>query len=80
MIQESAEVKEGPWRQLETLVLIACREVLESRSLPITSVNCAMLYRFVAGSQNVNEMQLPISTKSSARVAAKVADLRNHET
>jgi hypothetical protein len=75
-----AVVKEGPWGMLEILCLLVCHEVIQSNNLPINSLNCGKLYRCVAESKKVQDMELTIGTKSTAQVAAKMAHLRKHES
>ena len=58
---ESAPLKSGPWRILETLCLIVCHEVLVVNGLPNNSINFASLYNFVAESNETKELSLPIA-------------------
>ena len=48
MISQNAEVDCGPWRNIETLCLMVCRDVLLSQGLSINSKNLRDLYDFVA--------------------------------
>ena len=68
----------GPWRLLETLCLVVCKEILLIRELPRNSSNFSTLYNFVAESDKVKEMSLTIERKSTAQVAAKIAHLSEH--
>ena len=65
-----------PWRNIETLCLMVCRDVLLSQGLSINSKNLRDLYDFVAKSPAVMEMSLNIAAKSTAQIAAKIAHLR----
>ena len=75
MISQNAEVDYGPWRNIETLCLMVCRDVLLSQG--INSKNLHDLYDFVAKSPAVVDMSLNIAAKSTAQIAAKVAHLRS---
>ena len=77
---ESAPLKSGPWRILETLCLIVCHEVLVVNGLPNNSINFASLYNFVAESNETKELSLPIASKTTAQIAAKMAHLVKHRT
>ena len=70
----------GPWRNLETLCLIVCRDVLLDNVISTNSTNLKVLYNYVAESDIVNSMSLVISAKSTAQVAAKVKHLNEHHT
>lgn len=72
---QGAVIKSGPWRVLETLCLLVCREVLLSSHLPVNSATLAQLYNFVAESHRMREMSIGIATKSTAQIAAKFARL-----
>ena len=76
MISQNAEVDCGPWRNIETLCLMVCRDVMLSQGLSINSKNLRDLYDFVAKSPAVMEMSLNIAAKSTAQIAAKIAHLR----
>ena len=60
-----------PWRNIETLCLMVCRDVLLSQGLSINSKNLHDLYDFVA----VMDMSLNILRQ----IAAKIAHLRGIE-
>lgn len=76
MISQNAEVDYGPWRNIETLCLMVCRDVLLSQGISINSKNMHDLYDFVAKSPAVVDMSLNIAAKSTAQIAAKIAHLR----
>ena len=65
----------GPWRNLETLCLIVCRDVLLDNAISTNSTNLKVLYNYVAESESVNSMSLVISAKSTAQVVAKMKHL-----
>ena len=69
--KQDAEVDCGPWRNIETLCLTVCRDVLLSQGLSINSKNLHDLYDFVA----VMDMSLNILRQ----IAAKIAHLRGIE-
>lgn len=72
-------ITSGPWKDLETICLIVCREVLAMTGVERNSRNLGQIYRFVAECNKVNEMGLSIETKSIAQVAAKMLHLdKNH--
>ena len=80
MESEKAPVDLGPWRVLETLCLIACRDVIVTNTIATTSTNLKVLYNYVAQSESVKAMSLAIAAKSTAQVAAKMKHLNEHHT
>ncbi|CAH3024692.1 unnamed protein product [Porites evermanni] len=75
MEDHKASISSGTWRNLETFCLIVCREVLLSHSISENPGNLKLLYNFVAQSDSVKAMLLPISVKSTSQIAAKIAYL-----
>ena len=75
MEDQKASISSGTWRNLETFCLIVCREVLLSHSISENPGNLKLLYNFVAQSDSVKAMLLPISVKSTSQIAAKIAYL-----
>ena len=75
MEDQKASISSGTWRNLETFCLIVCREVLLSHSISENPGNLKVLYNFVAQSDSVKAMLLPISVKSTSQIAAKIAYL-----
>ena len=80
MESEKAPVDLGPWRVLETLCLIVCRDVIVTNTIATTSTNLKVLYNYVAQSESVKAMSLAIAAKSTAQVAAKMKHLNEHRT
>ena len=80
MESEKAPVDLGPWRVLETLCLIVCRDVIVTNTIATTSTNLKVLYNYVAQSESVKAMSLAIAAKSTAQVAAKMKHLNEHHT
>ena len=80
MESEKAPVDLGPWRVLETLCLIVCRDVLVINTIATTSTNLKVLYNYVAQSKSVKAMSLAMAAKSTAQVAAKMKHLNEHHT
>ena len=78
MESEKAPVDLGPWRVLETLCLIVCRDVLVINTIVTTSTNLKVLYNYVAQSKSVKAMSLAMAAKSTAQVAAKMKHLNEH--
>lgn len=68
-------VTSGPWRLLETLCLVVCKELLVINELPRSSLNFSNLYNVIAESDKVKELSLTIARKTTAQVAAKIAHL-----
>lgn len=68
-------VTSGPWRLLETLCLVVCKELLVINELPRSSLNFSNLYNVIAESDKVKELSLTILRKTTAQVAAKIAHL-----
>ena len=75
LTSQNFPVTQGPWRLMETLCLIVCKELLVFNELSINSVNVATLYNFVAESDKLEELSLIIARKSTAQVAAKIKHL-----
>ena len=80
MESEKAPVDLGPWRVLETLCLIICRDGLVINTISTTSTNLKVLYNYVAQSKSVKAMSLAMAAKSTAQVAAKMKHLNEHHT
>ena len=80
MESEKAPVDLGPWRVLETLCLIVCRDVLVINTIATTSANLKDLNNYVAQSKSVKDMSLSITAKSTAQVAAKMKHLNEYHT
>ena len=78
MESEKVSVDFGPWRALETLCLIVCRDVLINNSIATTSTNLKVLYNYVAQSESGKVMSLAMAAKSTAQVAAKMKHLNEH--
>ena len=78
MESEKVSVDFGPWRILETLCLIVCRDALINNSIDTTSTNLKVLYNYVAQSESVKVMSLAMAAKSTAQVAAKMKHLNEH--
>jgi len=53
-------VTSGPWRLLETLCLVVCKELLVINELPRSSLNFSNLYNVIAESDKVKELSLTI--------------------
>ena len=75
MEDQKASISSGTRRNLETFCLIVCQEVLLSHSISENPGNLKLLYNFVAQSDSVKAMLLPISVKSTLQIAAKIAYL-----
>ena len=75
MASQNAPVSSGPWRLLETLCLVVCKELLVINKLPRNSLNFSNLYNFIAESEKVKDLSLTIARKTTPQVAAKVAHL-----
>ena len=71
---QNAEVDYRPWRNIETLCLMVCRDVLLSQGISINSKNLHDLYDFVL---LWTYMSLNIAAKSTAQIATKIAYLRS---
>jgi len=80
MESEKASVDLGPWRVLETICLIVCRDVLLVNMIATNSTNLKVLYNYVAQSKSMKAMSLPMAAKSTAQVAAKMKYLNEHHT
>ena len=72
---QGAEVDGGPWRNIGTIRLIVCRDVLQSQGLSLNSKTLHDFYDFVAVSYYYGRVS-NIAAKSTAHRAAKIAHLR----
>ena len=75
MEDQKASISSRTWRNLETFCLIVCQQVLLSHSISENPRNLKLLYNFVAQSDSVKAMLLPISVKSTSQIAAIIAYL-----
>ena len=80
MEPEKAPVNLGPWRVLESISLIVCRDVLVSNTIPTNSTNLKAVYNYVAHSESEKAMSLAMAAKSTAQVAAMIKHLNKHHT
>lgn len=55
---QNAEVDCGPWRNIETLCLMLCRNVLQSQELSLNSQTLHAVYDFVAKSPAIMDRSL----------------------
>ena len=76
LTSQNVSVAQGPWRLMETLCLIVCKELLVFNELPFNSLNVATLYNFVAESDKLEELS---ARKSTTQVAVKIKHLTKTE-
>ena len=70
---ESFDITSGPWTELESTILYVVIEVINSTSIHLSSQSISELYNFVASSQTINEMALPVAYKSFAKIVGKLS-------
>ena len=78
MESENASLTSWPWRLLETLCLVVCKELLVLNALSVNSSNLSSLYNFVAECDKVKELSFIIARKTTAQVAAKISFQSEH--
>jgi hypothetical protein len=71
------DISPGPWTDMETLILSLVLELLTSTELAVSSSNVMELYNFVALSDKVKDMELPIAYKSSKSIIGKRSQLNS---
>ncbi|XP_078346062.1 uncharacterized protein LOC144631498 isoform X2 [Oculina patagonica] len=70
------DVSVGPWKDLETLLLLVVYELLEISNLHENSQSIVTMYNFVADSSLVIQMKLDIATKRSAQIIGKLLHVK----
>lgn len=75
MKEQNVKEKKGPWKLIETLLLIICRDLLKLNNIVINSVTLHALYDFVYNTNLSKNINLPIAAKSTTQIAAKIQSL-----
>ena len=78
MLTENVPVESGPWRNLETLCLMVCREVLLGHEVSVNARKLQLPYSFIARSDIVKDMSSLIGYKSTVQVAVKILHLKGN--
>ena len=76
LTSQGFNISVGPWKDLETLLLLVVYELLEISNLHDKSQSIVTLYNFVAGSNQVVQMNLDIATKRSAQIVGKLLHVK----
>ena len=77
LAENGFEISPGPWTNTETLILSSIVEMIKSYELAVTSSNVMELYNFVALSDKVKDMALPIAYKSNKSIIGKLSQLNS---
>ena len=77
LAERGFDITTGPWTELESTVLYVVIEVIKSTSVPLNSKSISELYNFVASSQTMSEMALPVAYKSFAKIRGKLSFLNS---
>lgn len=72
---QDGEVSSGVWSELETIMLVVIQEILFLTELPSETSNIISLYQFIAVSEFVTEMKLPIVKKENVEIEAKLVEM-----
>jgi hypothetical protein len=67
---QDGELSSGIWTELETIMLVVIQEILFLTDLPSEPANITSLYQFIAASEFVTEIKLPIVKKEAVEVQA----------
>ena len=71
------EVSNGPWTNLETIILYVVTEVIEDSGVPSTSLNIADLFNFGVSSEKMKEIGLAVTYKPFSSIAGKFSHLND---
>ena len=77
LAKEGFEISVGPWSKLETLTLSVAAELIKSTGLTVSPNSIMEIYNFVACSNKVKELALPIAYKSSKQVLGKLSHINS---
>lgn len=73
---EGADIKTGPWKEMETLCLVVCKQLLHTNHNSANKVSLQNMYNFVVKCNAIKNVCLPFSNeKITAQVAAKILHL-----
>jgi len=73
---EGADIKTGPWKEMETLCLVVCKQLLHTNHNSANKVSLQNMYNFVVKCNAIKNVCLPFSNeKSTGQVAAKILHL-----
>ena len=72
---QDGELSSGIWTELETIMLVVIQEILFLTDLPSEPANITSLYQFIAASEFVTEIKLPIVKKEGIEVQAKLEEM-----
>ncbi|CAB4034344.1 Hypothetical predicted protein [Paramuricea clavata] len=72
---QDGELSSGIWTELETIMLVVIQEILFLTDLPSEPANITSLYQFIAASEFVTEIKLPIVKKEAVEVQAKLEEM-----
>ncbi|CAB4010300.1 Hypothetical predicted protein, partial [Paramuricea clavata] len=72
---EDGELSSGIWTELEIIMLVVIQEILFLTDLPSEPANITSLYQFIAASEFVTEIKLPIVKKEAVEVQAKLEEM-----
>lgn len=72
---QESEVPAETWSELENIMLLVIQEILFLTNLPVESANIVSLYQFIAASEFVSEMGLPLNAKEAPEIDGKLQDM-----
>ena len=68
-------VSNGPWTNLESIILFVVTEVINGSGVVLNSLNIAELYNFVVSSEKVKEIGLAVTYKPFSSIVGKLSQL-----
>ena len=75
LAKEGFVISNGPWTNLECIVLFAVTEVINYSGVAVNSQNVAELYNFVVSSAKVKEIGLAVTYKPFSSIVGKLSQL-----
>ena len=75
LAKEGFVVSNGPWTNLECIVLFVVTEVINYSGVAMNSQNVAALYNFVVSSEKVKDFGLAVTYKPFSSIVGKLAQL-----
>ena len=75
LAKEGFVVSNGPWTNLECIVLFVVTEVIKYSGVPLNSQNVAELYNFAVSSEKVKDFGLAVTYKPFSSIVGKLSQL-----
>lgn len=72
---QDGELASGVWTELESIMLVVIQEILFLTDLPSEPANIVSLYQFIASSEYVSEIKLPVVKKEAVEIQGKMEEM-----